>query len=467
MYTHKRGMQDKMTIEISARQVLSASGWLHDTKITIDTEGFVVGIAESDGHCDHSVGVLLPAMANVHSHSFQRAMAGLAERRGPTSIDDFWTWRQVMYRFLELLSPDDIEVIAAQVQMEMMEAGYAAQAEFHYLHHAPGGKPYDQLDETSLRHFKAAQLTGIGYTHLPVLYMQGGLDGRALQGGQARFGCNLQQFTMLYERIAARLGGMPSDFNLGVAPHSLRAVSTEGIELALGLCPEGPIHIHAAEQVGEVKEVVEALGSPPVRWLLDHMPVDKRWCLIHATQMEPDETIDLARSGAVAGICPITEANLGDGIFDGQRFLGAGGMIGIGSDSNVRIGLTEELRMLEVSQRLRDRRRSILTDDQTLSNGRYLYERAARGSACALGRNSGHIEIGALADLIALDCNSPVVGALQEDAVLDAWIFAGKDDIITDVWSAGRHMVRSGRHRNRHEISAAYSELNMRLRGTI
>ena len=303
-----------MTIEISASQMLSARGWLHDAKISIDAEGYVVDIGPNDGPCDHSVGVLLPAMGNVHSHSFQRAMAGLAERCGPTAIDDFWTWRQVMYRFLELLSPDDIEVIAAQVQMEMMEAGYAAQAEFHYLHHAPGGKIYDQLDETSLRHFKAAELTGIGYTHLPVLYMQGGLDGRPLEGGQTRFGCDLQQFSDLYESLAARLGGMPDDFKLGVAPHSLRAVSSEGMELALSLSPNGPIHIHAAEQIGEVREVVEILGSRPVRWLLDHMPVDARWCLIHATQMEPEETLALARSGAVAGICPITEANLGDGM---------------------------------------------------------------------------------------------------------------------------------------------------------
>ncbi|HCX10341.1 MAG TPA: formimidoylglutamate deiminase, partial [Hyphomonas sp.] len=238
----------------------------------------------------------------------------------------------------------------------------------------------------------------------------------------------------------------PDDFKLGVAPHSLRAVSSEGMELALSLSPNGPIHIHAAEQIGEVREVVEILGSRPVRWLLDHMPVDARWCLIHATQMEPEETLALARSGAVAGICPITEANLGDGIFDGHRFLGAGGVIGIGSDSNVRIGLTEELRMLEVSQRLRDGKRSILTDDQTLSNGRYLYERAARGSARALGRNAGRIEVGALADFIALDLNSPVLGALREDAILDAWIFAGTDDIVTHVWSAGRHMVRDGAH---------------------
>jgi formimidoylglutamate deiminase len=456
-----------MTIEISASQMLSASGWLHDVKVSIDGEGYVVGIAPCDGQCVHSVGVLLPAPGNVHSHSFQRAMAGLAERRGPTAIDDFWTWRQVMYRFLELLSPDDIEVIAAQVQMEMLEAGYAAQAEFHYLHHAPGGHAYDQLGETSLRHFKAAELTGIGYTHLPVLYMQGGLDGRPLEAGQRRFGCDLQQFADLHENLSARLDDMPSDFNLGVAPHSLRAVSSEGLELVLGLSPDGPIHIHAAEQIGEVREVVTALGSRPVRWLLDNMPIDKRWCLIHATQMEPEETLALAGSGAVAGVCPITEANLGDGIFDGRRFLEAGGLIGIGSDSNVRIGLTEELRMLEVSQRLRDRKRSILTDDQTCSNGRYLYERATRGSARALRRNAGRIEVGALADFVALDYNSPVLGGLRDDAILDAWIFAGTDDIVTDVWSAGRHMVRDGAHVNRHAIQAAYSELSLRLRARL
>lgn len=454
-------------MKISADQILTVSGWRHKTKVTIDDMGNIADISACDGVYDYSVGVLLPAMSNVHSHSFQRAMAGLAERRGPNAFDDFWTWRQVMYKFLDLLSPDDIEVIAALVQMEMLEAGYAAQAEFHYLHHAPGGHAYENIAETSLRHLQAASLTGIGYTHLPVLYAQGGADGRALSGGQLRFGCTLEQYNDILSAVQAQLDAAPDDVRLGIAPHSLRAVSVADLRQAIALCPEGPIHIHAAEQTGEVEEVIAALGARPVRWLLDNMGVDERWCLIHATQMLPDETTDLARSGAVAGLCPITEANLGDGIFDGLRYLQAGGAFGIGSDSNVRIRLTEELRTLEYTQRLRDKRRTILTDDETWSNGRCLYERAVKGSSRALRRNSGGIEIGALADLLALDDGAPEIAALREDAVLDAWIFAGSDEIVTDVWSAGRHMVKSGRHIHRDTIQAAYSRLNVRLRGVL
>jgi len=456
-----------MSVKISARQVLTAAGWRHNAKVTIDDSGTISEISDDDAQSDQSVGVLLPAMSNVHSHSFQRAMAGLAERRGPNAIDDFWTWRKVMYRFLDVLSPDDIEVIAAQVQMEMLEAGYAAQAEFHYLHHGPGGVSYDQIDETSLRHFEAAQLTGIGYTHLPVLYMRGGMDGRALEGGQLRFGCGLDSYEALHSSLGARLERLSSDFRLGVAPHSLRAVPIEGMHVAVRLGEGGPIHIHAAEQVKEVQEVKNALGSRPVAWLLENMDVDERWCFIHATQMQPEETLDLARSGAVAGLCPITEANLGDGIFDGERYLGAGGRFGIGSDSNVRIGLAEELRMLEVSQRLHGKRRVVLTDEETPSNGRKLYEGAARGSTQALGRNAGEIKVGALADLVALDDDAIAIAGLSEDAVLDAWIFAGGDDIVSDVWSAGRHMVSGGRHVHRDRIVPAFSETIVRLRGAV
>jgi formimidoylglutamate deiminase len=369
-----------------------------------------------------------------------------------------------MYRCLDILSPDDIQVIAAQVQTEMLEAGYAAQAEFHYLHNAPGGQAYAQVEETSLRHIEAARLTGIGFTHLPVLYMQGGLDGRALEGGQLRFGCDLDAFQDLYSRISGRFAGLPDDFVLGVAPHSLRAVSADGLNLVVNLGPGGPVHIHVAEQVGEVQEVVDVLGARPVRWILDNMPVDDRWCFIHATQMDPTETVDLARSGAVAGLCPITEANLGDGIFDGARFLQAGGQFGIGSDSNVKIALTEELRMLEVSQRLRDKRRVILTDEAMPSNGRYLYERAARGSAQAIGRNSGRIEVGALADLTALDDANHAICALKQDTILDAWIFAGSDDLVSDVWAAGRHMVRGGSHVHRERITRDFAQTIFRLR---
>lgn len=453
-----------MNRTIAARQALTDEGWQQNVIVEIDENGLISAISNESVTTNRTFGILLPALSNVHSHSFQRAMAGLAERRGPDAFDDFWTWRKIMYRFLEILSPEDIGAIAAQVQMEMLEAGYASQAEFHYVHHTPGGDPYEQIDELSQRHLAAAKLTGIGYTHLPVLYMQGGLDGRALQGGQLRFGCDIDQFQALHSAIEDRLASLPADFAQGVAPHSLRAVSQEGLHAAVALSPGHPIHIHAAEQIGEVREVEDALGARPIRWLLDNMPVDKHWCFIHATQMDEAEVDDLACSDAVAGLCPITEANLGDGIFDAARFLRGGGRFGIGSDSNVMIALGEELRMLEVSQRLRDKRRVVLSNDACPSNGRYLYERAAAGGAQAIGRNSGKIAVGALADFVALDDNHPSIAALEGDTILDNWIFAGGDDAISDVWSAGRHMVAGGRHCHRHKISMTFTETIIRLR---
>ena len=456
-----------MVTTISARQALTANGWRENVTVSIADDGRIAEVMDGTSDTCHSVGVLLPGLSNVHSHSFQRAMAGLAERRGHHAHDDFWTWREVMYRFLELLTPDDVEAIAAQVQMEMLEAGYAAQAEFHYLHHAPGGGAYNQMDEMSQRHFAAADMTGAGYTHLPVLYMQGGLDGRDLAGGQLRFGCDINRFEALYSALTASFASLPADFTLGVAPHSLRAVSRAGLDAALALAPNSPVHIHAAEQVGEVREVQHALGARPIAWLLANMPIDSRWCFIHATQMEPQETIDLARSAAVAGLCPLTEANLGDGIFDGPRFLEHGGKIGIGSDSNIRISIAEELCTLETTQRLRDRQRLVLTNDAKPSNGRTLYERAASGGAQAIGRDSGRIEAGAWADLTALDDSSHMLAALKGDTVLDTWIFAGDDSLVSDVWSAGRHVVAGGRHMRRDAITARYTETIIRLRDAL
>jgi len=453
-----------MATSISAAQALTSEGWRKDIVVEIGDDGRISNITNNQNALATKVGILLPALSNVHSHSFQRAMAGLAEKRGPTVRDDFWSWRKVMYRFLDILSPDDIEAIAAQVQMEMLEAGFASQAEFHYLHHAPGGQFYDQLEETSLRHFAAAQTTGIGYTHLPVLYMQGGLDGRRLEGGQLRFGCDIEQFEHLFTNIKSQMADHPADYTLGVAPHSLRAVSADGLKAALALSPDTPVHIHAAEQVGEIEEVQSALGTRPIRWLLDNMPVGKRWCLIHATHMDNGEIDDLARSGAVAGLCPITEANLGDGIFNAPRYMHGGGAFGIGADSNVKIALSEELRMLEVSQRLRDRQRVVLSDEATPSNGRFLYERAASGGAQAIGRNSGRIEIGALADLVALDDTHHSIASLTDDTVLDTWIFACGDELVSDVWSAGRHKVKRGIHINRDKISSRFLHTITKLR---
>jgi len=452
-----------MTEKISARYALTPDGWLENAVISIDN-GKIVDVSRHATLANPSVGVLLPALSNVHSHSFQRAMAGLAETRGGQALNDFWTWRKVMYRFLELLTPEDIGIIAAQVQMEMLEAGYAAQAEFHYLHHAPGGQHYDNIEELSLWHIDAAHITGIGYTHLPVLYMRGGLDGRPLQGGQIRFGCSIDEFQKLYGAIEKQFGALPSDYVLGIAPHSLRAVSTEGIRACLALSEKGPFHIHAAEQTGEVRDTLNHLGARPVQWILDNNPVDERWCFIHATHLDGDETTRLASSGAVAGLCPLTEANLGDGIFNATEFISQGGRFGLGSDSNIRIGLAEELRMLETSQRLRDRRRLLLTSDACPSNGRFMYERAAMGGAQAIGRHSGRIEVGYSADLLALDTRHNSICGLSGDTLLDAWIFTCSHEAISDVWSAGRHVVQDGVHIRRQEIESAFNRTVKHLR---
>jgi formimidoylglutamate deiminase len=453
-----------MATTIFANQALTTSGWQQNIAVSIDDNGRIADIYAATGNEEKKVGILLPALSNVHSHSFQRAMAGLAEHRGPNSIDDFWTWRKVMYRFLDILSPDDIEVIAAQVQMEMLESGYAASAEFHYLHHNHNGAHYDNIGELSERLFQASLTSGIGYTHLPVLYMRGGLDDSELHGGQRRFACDLDQFEKLFASLKQRMRELPDDSVLGVAPHSLRAVSKEGLIMTSHLDSKTPIHIHIAEQQNEVNDVVQTLGARPIRWLLDNIGIDKRWCLIHATHTDNSELIDFAESGAVAGLCPITEANLGDGTFEALRFFENGGRYGIGSDSNVRIGLSEELRMLEVSQRLRDQRRVVLSSEEMPSNGRFLYQHASIGGAQALARDSGRIEVGAFADLVALDDQHYSIAGLSNDTVLDTWIFACGDDIVSDVWAAGRHMVSDGQHILRDDISNKFLQTMKRLR---
>lgn len=402
---------------------------------------------------DTCVDLLLPAIGNLHSHSFQRAMAGRTEYRA-AGQESFWTWRELMYRFLDRLTPDQIQAIAALTFMEMQEAGFASVGEFHYVHHQPGGAPYADLAELSQRIFAAAELTGIGLTHLPVLYTYGGVKQQALAGGQLRFGNDVDRFLTL---LGACRGSLPhEDSVLGIAPHSLRATSPDDLNRLLGHDPSGPIHIHIAEQSGEVADVSAALGQRPVAWLLDNANVNTRWCLIHATHMTDEETTALARSGAVAGLCPITEANLGDGIFNGAAYTEQGGAFGIGSDSNVRISVSGELQMLEYSQRLRDKARTVLVHGEG-SVGQSLYTGTARGGAQALGRDAGEIAVGKLADLVAIDCTHPALYTLPEDQLLDGLCFAAPDGLVTDLWSAGRHMVQDGRHVARDQIIPAYN----------
>ncbi|MFT4727350.1 MAG: formimidoylglutamate deiminase [Granulosicoccus sp.] len=465
---------------IRASQALLPEGWVRDVIICIGKDGRIASveynnsdaasIAETTSQSTNNnsnrhtgfereiaqqVSVLLPSPANVHSHAFQRAMAGLTERRGPDVSDSFWTWRRLMYAFLDQLTPDHIEAIAAFVQMEMLEAGYATNVEFHYLHHQPGGAAYDKPAELSDRIMAAAHKTGIGLTLLPVHYQYGGCDQRKLHDGQKRFGTDLDSYFRLWTEANASIPFLPDDTCIGVAPHSLRAVAPSCFEELIDFAPDEPFHMHLAEQIPEVIEVQDAWGARPVEWLLDNVDVDARWCLIHCTQMLSHETSGLARSGAVAGLCPITESSLGDGIFDGVDFLSASGRIAIGSDSNVRISLSEELRTLDYSQRLRDHSRAALAN-ASHSTGRRLFDAVVQGGAQAAGRHSGRIEVGQWADLLALDGEHPDLEGRSGDTLLDTYIFAGDDRMVLDVWSAGRHCVTGGVHIARESIVKRY-----------
>jgi formimidoylglutamate deiminase len=446
---------------IFAKTALLPQGWVQDVLVLLD-HGRIASVETGAQPQGQRVDILLPAMVNLHSHCFQRAMAGMTERRGQGQ-DSFWTWRRLMYKFLDRLTPEDVQAIAAMVMVEMAEAGYAALAEFHYLHHAPGGSPYTDLAEMSGRIAAASAQTGLGLTLLPVLYQQGGCDGRALTAGQLRFGNGTDRFYRLHDGAARTLSALDGDTVLGLAPHSLRAVSPAALDFAAALAPNGPIHIHVAEQQAEVDEVLAAYGARPVERLLDTQDLSPRWCLIHATQMRPTETEAMARSGAVAGLCPITEANLGDGIFDGVRFNASGGVFGMGSDSNLRISLSEELRSYEYSQRLLHRGRAMLAGAEQ-STGRVLYETACRGGALAGGRAGGSIAPGQWGDLVALDGSGPDLAASAGDMILDTFIFAGDDRMVSEVWSAGRHIVTGGQHSKRAAVRAEYGRVMARLR---
>jgi formiminoglutamate deiminase len=448
---------------IHARRAFLPQGWVADVRICLDAGRIAqvhTGVQAEPG--DTRVGLLLPALSNLHSHSFQRAMAGLTEHRQAGQGDSFWTWRDMMYRFLAHLAPDDVEAVAAQVFVEMMEAGYAAVAEFHYLHHQPDGTPYADRAEMTARIAAAAQAMGIGLTHLPVLYSYGGAGRAPLAGGQLRFGNDLNGFADLLDAVRSALAGLPPDTRLGIAPHSLRATSPGDLAAALPLARGGSIHLHIAEQPKEVADITAWLGARPVEWLLDHAPVGPDWCAIHATHLTADETRALAATGAVAGLCPITEANLGDGPFNGTGWIAGGGTFGVGSDSNVRIALAEELRTLEYSQRLRDLARNVLVQGEG-SVGQFLYARAASGGAQALGRAAGAIAPGLWADLVALDDAHPAIAALPDDRLLDGIVFAAPDTLVTDVWSAGRHSVRDGRHIARDPVRMRFAATMARL----
>ncbi|MBZ9675095.1 formimidoylglutamate deiminase [Mesorhizobium sp. ES1-1] len=446
--------------DIFAEQALLPDGWSANVRIAF-TDGRITNVQPRTtalpGDERHSI--LLPGMPNLHSHAFQRGMAGLAELRGP-SADSFWSWREVMYRFALSMTPDQVEAVAAQLYVEMLEAGFSRVGEFHYLHHDRDGQPYANLAEMAERIAAAASETGIGLTLLPVFYAHSSFGGAEPNGGQRRFLNNLSRFSRLVEKCGESLRAL-NQAVVGVAPHSLRAVTPEELAQVAALAPSGPIHIHVAEQMKEVEDCVAWSGSRPVEFLLDAADVDQRWCLIHATHMTDAETIGLAKSGAIAGLCPITEANLGDGTFAARLFRENGGRFGVGSDSNVLVGLPDELRQLEYSQRLAHRARNVLAVAGG-STGRALFDAALDGGSAALGAGAAKIAVGAAADLISLDADSPSLAGKTGDAILDAWIFANGSKVDC-VWVHGEKQVSGGRHARREAIAERFRTVMMAL----
>ena len=446
-------------MKLFVKRALLASGWAEGVVLEIGDDGRIrdqcAGLRSPPPDCERVAGTVLPGMPNLHSHAFQRAFAGGTERRGPGE-DSFWTWREAMYRMVARMDPDAIEAVAAQLFVEMLEAGYTSLGEFHYLHHDPDGRPYACLAETSGRIVAAARRTGIALTLLPVLYTSSGFGGRAPTPGQRRFVNDPERYARLLEALFSQHGGDGTGLRIGAAPHSLRAVRPAELGDALraleGLDAKAPVHIHVAEQVREVEDCVRWCAERPVEWLLGHAEVDERWCLVHATHLTEAECAGLARSEATVGLCPTTEANLGDGLFPAAAFLAAGGRFGIGSDSHVSVNPREELRWLEYGQRLVHRRRALLASPDTPSVGRTLYERAARDGARALGQPAGALAPGRRADLVTIDDALPALEGREGDELLDALVFAGNVNPVRDVMVGGHWQVREGRHPERDAI---------------
>ena len=439
---------------------LLPSGWARDARVDV-VDGTITAVTP-DGARDgsqHIPGIAIPGMPNLHCHAFQRGMAGLAERRGPAN-DSFWTWREVMYRFLGALTPDDAEAIAAFAYMQMLEAGFTAVGEFHYLHHDIDGRSYADIAEMAARIAAAAGETGIGLTLLPALYMQGGFGGAPPNDGQKRFLNNPDRYTALLARSREIVRALPNA-NMGIAPHSLRAVTPDVLRWIVEHYPNCPVHIHAAEQTKEVDDSIAVLGQPPVAWLLENAGVDQRWCLIHATHMTGDETRMLAASGAIVGLCPLTEASLGDGIFNGTQYLESGGHFGVGTDSQIQIEAAAELRQLEYSQRLKHRTRNAMASEGE-STGTRLYTTALAGGAQALSRAIGAIEAGKRADIVVLDASHPDLAG-GERTWLDAYVFVAGRTLIKSVMAGGEIVVQDGVHRLRENITTRYRKAIARI----
>ena len=458
-----------MTV-LFAPDALLPTGWNRDVLIEWDDAGSIVRVAAGNPvpkGVETAAGPVLPGMPNVHSHSFQRAMAGLAELRGhPT--DDFWTWREEMYRLVRLLEPEDIEAISCQLYVEMLKHGYTTVAEFHYLHNDRDGKPYPDRAELAHGVVGAASAAGIALTMLPVLYAHGGFGNKPLSAAQRRFQGDPAAMVEILRGVADF--HLPATLlRLGIAPHSARAVDalllTEMVAAANRIDPTMPIHMHVSEQTGEVAECVATHGTTPLAWISDLVPVDSRWCFIHSTHLTALEMRALAKTGAAIGLCPTTEANLGDGIFDFVPWFETRSPWGIGGDSHVSVSPFEELRALEYSQRLRMRVRVVASEESAPDVAANLWSAAASGGAQAVGHPVGAIAPGRRADLVVLDGDDLDFEGLRAPARLGVAMFSGSSNRVRDVYVAGRRMVEKGRHAIEEEAAAAFRQSLRRLRG--
>ncbi len=438
-----------------------------DVAIHADWRGDIVAITQGDrpAGAQTLAGPVVPGMPDLHSHAFQRAMAGLAEKASPAG-ENFWSWREVMYRFLGRLTPEDVEAIAAQLYVELLRHGFTAVAEFHYLHNNFDGTAFADPAEMSNRIVAAARSSGIGLTLLPVLYQASGFGGTTATDGQRRFLKSTGDYLALIETLNRQHRGN-GQLKIGIAPHSLRAVPevalVELVAVMTVLDASAPIHIHAAEQDREVEDCLSWSGERPVEWLLNHMQVDRRWCLVHCTQTTGDEIARLAASGAVAGICPSTEANLGDGVFALLPYLRQQGRFGIGTDSNVGVSPVDELRWLEYVQRLMTKQRNVAESTEGAHTGAGLYRRALAGGAQACGRKIGEIAPGYRADLVVLDEGHPSLIGRRHESALDSWMFSGNDTPVRDVMVGGKWVVTEGRHAAHDAVYDRYRKCIVKL----
>lgn len=440
-------------------------GWLSPGFVEVGADGMILSVSDrppAGRRTERLRGFGVPGLSNLHSHAFQRALAGRTEFvTAARAEDNLWTWRKEMYRVVDRLTPEAYEAVAALVYLEMLKFGMTAVCEFHYVHHQPGGQAYANPAEMSERLIAAARRAGLGLTLLPVLYAHGGI-GKPVEATQKRFVHQVDDYLTLIDTLRKQSTRHPA-LRVGLALHSLRAVMPDEARAALAgmaaMDRAARLHIHVSETTHEVEEVKAGLGARPVQWLLDNVGLDDRWCLVHATHLDASEIAGAARSRAVAGICPLTEATMGDGFFPLTEYHDAGGAWGIGTDSHYSTSAAEELRILECGKRLELRRRNVIArprDGQAVHSGRVLFDTALAGGEQSSGQGGGALVAGRRADLVMLDPGSHVLLGHGRDTVLDAWTLGGTQNPVRDVMVGGRWVIRNGVHAEEAAIRSAY-----------